>query len=151
MSNEDYTAILLTYVQDVEETRNKDVNEDGGEYPNQWVDAATKVRILYALQYLREENLTFVGPLCKNNSPAHITDAVNRAYKSQLKANHHLGKGISFKISSLEMIMDKKVREVKDNMTFDDSNLTALERTNGDLKRKVGTLESTISNLTIAQ
>ena len=151
MPNEDYAEILLTYAQDVEDIRDKVVNEDGGENLDQWLDVAAKAKMPNALKYLRQEYMTSVGPLCKDNSLAHIVDVVNEAYKSQLKANHHLGKGISSELSSMEIIMDKALMDVKDKMTLDDAKMTTLERTNGDLKRKVGTLEPTISKLTTAQ
>ena len=80
--NEDYSAILLNYAKDVEDIRDKVVDEAGGENPDKWLDEADKVTMPDALRYLREEYLTSVGPICKDNSPAHIADAVNEAYKS---------------------------------------------------------------------
>ena len=59
-----------------------------------------------ALQSLREEYLTSVGPLCKDNSPTHVADAINEAYKSHLKANHQFGKGIAHELNIIETITD---------------------------------------------
>ena len=75
--------------------------------PNKWLDACAKVTIPEFLQYLMEDFLTFVGPLCKDNSHAHIADVVNEAYKSQLKVNHQLGKGIAKELHTVETITDK--------------------------------------------
>ena len=92
-----------------------------------------------------------IGPIFKDNSPGHIADAVNEAYKSQLKAHHHLGKGLAHELSSIERITYKGFRSITNKFTLDDSRLSALERTSGDLKKKVGTLDSTISKLTTNQ
>ena len=80
--NEDYAAILLNYAKDIEDIRDMVVDEAEGENPNKWLDVAENVTMHKALQYLREEYLTSVGPVCKDNSHAHIADAVNEAYKS---------------------------------------------------------------------
>ena len=73
--------------------------------------------------------------MCKDNSLAHITDAVNEGYKSQLKANHQFGKGIAH-------ITDQGFKSINNKLKLDDAKLFALERTCGDLKKKVGNLES---------
>ena len=83
------------------------MDEAGGENPDKWLNAAENVTMPEALQYLREEYLTSVGPVCKDNSHAHIVDAVNEAYKSQLKAQHHICKWIAHELSSIEMITNK--------------------------------------------
>ena len=57
--NEDYSAILLNYAKDVEEIRDKIVDEEGGIYPDRWLDAAETVTMPASLQYLMEENLTY--------------------------------------------------------------------------------------------
>ena len=45
------------------------------------------------------------------------------------------------------MIIDKGLRAITYKITLDDSKITALERTNDYLKRKVGTLKTTVSNM----
>ena len=127
------------------------MDEAGGENPDKWLDEADKVTMPDALRYLKEEYLTSVGPICKENSLAQIADAVNEAYKSQLKFHHHIGKGIVTDLSSIEMITDKGFRSITNKFTINDSKLSPLERTNGDLKKKIGTLESIISKLTTTQ
>ena len=104
-----------------------------------------------ALHSLREEYLTSIGPQCKDNSPAHITDAVNEAYKSQLKSNHQFGKGIAHELNIIETITDKGFKSINNKLALDDAKMSALEGTCGDLKKKVGTLETTISNLSTNQ
>ena len=88
LPNEDYAAILLTHSQYVADLRDKAVEVDNRENPDKWLDANEKVTMPEALQSLREEYLISVGPLCKDNSPAHKADVVNEAYKSQLNNNH---------------------------------------------------------------
>ena len=124
--------------------------KQGGENTDKWLDASETVTIPEALQYLRGEYLTYVRSICRDNSPYHIVDAFNEAYKSQLKARHHFGKGIAHELSSIEEITEKGLRTITDKMTLDASKLTSLERTNDDLKKKVGTLETTISDLKTA-
>ena len=94
LPNEDYAAIILTHSQDIADMRDKAAADDSRVNPDQWLDENAKVTIPEALQYLREEYLTSVGPICKENSPAHVDEAVNEAYKSQLKANHQFEKGL---------------------------------------------------------
>ena len=48
------------------------------------------------------------------------------------------------------MITDKGFISITDKFTVDDSKLSTLDRTNGDLKKKIGTLESTISTMKTA-
>ena len=100
-----------------------------------------------AFQSLREEYPTSIGPLCKDNSPAHIVDAVNESYKSQLKVNHQFKKGNANELQIIDTINDKGFQAIKNKMVLDDAKMNALERTCGDLKKKVGTLESTITTL----
>ena len=65
---------------------------------DQCLDQADKVTMKDTLQFLREEYLTSVGPICKDNSPAHIDDVVNEEYKLQLKAPHYIGKRIKIEL-----------------------------------------------------
>ena len=52
MRNEYYSAILLTYSKDVEDIRDKVVDEEGGSNPDKWLDEADKVTMSDALRYL---------------------------------------------------------------------------------------------------
>ena len=83
LPNEDYATILLTHSQNVADLRDKIVDADNDENPDKWLDASAQVSMPEALQSIREDYLTSVGPICKDNSPADIADAVNEAYKSQ--------------------------------------------------------------------
>ena len=85
LPNEDYAAIFLTHSQDVAELRDKAVEADNGENPDKWLDVSAQVSIPEALQTLREEYLTSVGPLCKDTLTTEIADVVNEAYSHRLK------------------------------------------------------------------
>ena len=67
-----------------------------------------------------------------------------------MKAQHHNGKGIANELKDRYMITEKELRKITNKMPLNNSKLTALERTNGDLKKNIGTLETTISNMKIA-
>ena len=133
--NEDYAIILLTHSQDVADMRDKVIEADNGENPDKWLDASAQVSIPEALQSLREEYLTSIGPLCKDNSPVEIVDAVNEAYKSQIKANHQLGKRIEHKLYSIASNTNTGFRNISTRMDVDAAKISALERTCGDLKK----------------
>ena len=147
LPNEDYAAILLTHSQDIADLRDKVVEANNGENPDNWLDASAKVTMLEALQNLREEYLTYVGPLCKDNSPAEIADAVNEAYKSQIKANLQLGKDIEHELHSIASNTYTSFMNISKRLDTDAAKISALERTCGDLKKKVGTLDSSLITL----
>ena len=68
-------------------------------------------------------------------------------YKSQLKASHQLGKGMATELHSLKSMTDTWFKFIINNMTTEALKVSNLEKSCGDLKRKVGTLDSTISTL----
>ena len=49
LPNKDYSAIILTYAQDIENMRDRVVNEEGGVNPDKWLDQAEKVTMQDAL------------------------------------------------------------------------------------------------------
>ena len=125
LPNEDYASILLSHSQDVVDLRDKVVEVDTRANPDKWLDANEKVTMPEAFQSLREEYLTSVGPMYKDNSPTHIVDAVNEAYKSQLKANHQIGKGIAHELTSLETITDKGLQSINTKLALDDAKISS--------------------------
>ena len=115
--------------------------------PDKWLDANAEFKMPDVLQSLREDYLTFVGPICKDKSPAVIADAVNEAYKSHLKENHQLDKGIATELQSLQSMTDTWFRSIINNMTTEALKVSNIEKSCGDLKRKVNNLYSTILTL----
>ena len=144
LPNEDYASIVLTNSQNVADLREIIVEADNG---NKWLDVNATVSMPEALQSLREEYMTSIGPICKENSPTVIVDAVNEAYKSQIKANHQMGKGIAKELNTTESIIDTSFRNLIKRMDDNSAKIFSVERTCGDLKKKVGTIDSTISTL----
>ena len=63
-----------------------------------------------------------------------------------LKANHQLGKGIATDLHTLESMTDTGFKYIINNMTTEALKVSNQEKTCGGLKRKVGTLDSTIIN-----
>ena len=110
------------------------------------MDANVDVSMPEALQPLREEYLTSVGPIGKDNPPTVIADTVNKAYKLQIKENHQMVKGIAKELNSIESITYTCFRNIIKRMDDDSAKIVVVERTCGDLKKKVGTLDSTISS-----
>ena len=112
LPNEDYAAIHSnSFSECCWSEGHKVIEANNGENPEKWLDANAKVSMPKALQSLRDEYLTYVGPICKDSSPLVIADVVNEAYKSQIKANHQMGKGISKELNSIESNTDIELQE----------------------------------------
>ena len=82
LSNSDYEAILLCHKDDMDQAKDKTVNEDERDgNVDAWLSSISEVSMKGALEFLREDYLTTLGSNAKDLSPMEVYEAVNEAYK----------------------------------------------------------------------
>ena len=117
MSNQDYQAIMLAYNEEVEEQKEKIVNDaepDGN--MDAWLSEDFALEMNQVLARFREEYVTILGSNVKDLSPKAIYDAITDVYKAQLKAFHLFGKALEIKLTGHEDIIRKLVNEKMDKI-----------------------------------
>ena len=86
MSNQDYQAIMLAYNKEVEEQKEKIVNDaepDGN--VDAWLADDFALKMNQVLARFREEYVTILGSNAKDLSPEAVYDAITYVYKASSK------------------------------------------------------------------
>ncbi|KAL8120267.1 hypothetical protein AgCh_017429 [Apium graveolens] len=117
MSNQDYQAIMLAYNEEIEEQKEKIVNDaepDGN--VDAWLSDEFSLEMNQVLARFREEYVTILGNNAKYLSPEAVYDAITDVYKAQLKAFHLFGKALEIKLIGHEDRIRKLVNEKMDKI-----------------------------------
>lgn len=105
------------------------------------------VSLSEALQFIRHEYLTSLGSNEKDLSPTQICDSMNDVYKSQLKAMHHLGKGIQSFLTSNYDFLRGDVKKIADDIKLHFLQISFLNRQHEQSQKKVAFFESELYTL----
>ena len=143
LSNEDYQAILLAHNEDVQKSRAKNAEEAFQEgNTDEWLDAEAEFSFKDVLRDIRQEYLTALGSNSKNLSPQDVYDAVNEAYKSNLKHMHQLGKGLYHHLKAHRDDVSQEIKQFADRVEARFPQINTLQMQHDRDRKKMANVET---------
>ncbi|KAL8091618.1 hypothetical protein AgCh_034031 [Apium graveolens] len=114
MGNQDYQAILLCFNEEVEQQKEKIVDEAEEDVNvDAWLSGDHVAEMDEVLARFRREYITILGSNAKTLTPPEVYDAIMDVHKAQLKAFHLFGKALEVQLTGHE---DKVRRLIKEQM-----------------------------------
>ncbi|KAL8105545.1 hypothetical protein AgCh_029364 [Apium graveolens] len=117
MGNQEYQAILLCFNEEVEQQKEKIVDEaeeDGN--VDAWLSDDHVAGMDEVLARFRREYITIMGSNAKSLTPPEVYDAIMDVHKAQLKAFHLFGKALEVKLTGHEDKIGKLIKEQMDDI-----------------------------------